>query len=67
MDQGFAYSDHADFYELIDFVKRCDPSIVYTHHGAEETLASEIKKRLGITAIPLRREKKGQTNLGRYC
>jgi len=67
MDQGFAYSDHADFYEIMDFVKRCDPSVVYTHHGAEDTLASEIRKRLGIEAIPLKKEKKGQTNLGRYC
>lgn len=67
MDQGFAYSDHADFYELIDFVKKCDPSVVYTHHGSEELLASEIKKRLDITAIPLVKAKKGQSNLGCYC
>jgi len=67
MDQGFAYSDHADFYELLDFIDRCDPSVVYTHHGSEGTLAQEVQGRLGITAIPLTREKKGQTNLGRYC
>lgn len=67
MDQGFAYSDHADFYEIMEFVERCGPSVVYTHHGSEETLAREIERRLGITAIPLKREKKGQTNLGRYC
>jgi len=67
MDQGFAYSDHADFYEIMDFVEKCDPSIVYTHHGAEDNLALEIQKRLGITAVPLKKEKKGQTNLGRYC
>ena len=30
-------------------------------------LAHEIQKRLGITAIPLKKEKKGQTNLGCYC
>jgi len=41
--------------------------VVYTHHGSEGTLAQEVQGRLGITAIPLTREKKGQTNLGRYC
>ncbi len=67
MDQGFAYSDHADFYEIIEFVKKCSPSLVYTNHGSEDTLASEIRKRLGITAIPLKKERKGQSNLGCYC
>lgn len=67
MDQGFAYSDHADFYEIIEFVRKCSPSIVYTNHGSEDTLASEIRKRLGITAIPLKKEQKGQSNLGCYC
>ncbi len=67
MDQGFAYSDHADFYEIIDFVEKCSPSLVYTNHGSEDMLAHEIQKRLGITAIPLKKEKKGQMNLGAYC
>jgi len=66
-DQGFPYSDHADFYETMDFIKKCDPSLVYTNHGYEDMLAHEIQKRLGITAIPLSKEKKGQTNLGCYC
>ncbi len=64
MDEGFTYSDHADFYEIIDFVKRCSPDQVYIHHGSEEILAKEIRERLGITAVPL---KKGQSNLGSYC
>ena len=67
MDQGFAYSDHADFYELIEFVRGCSPDVVYTHHGSEDSLANEIQKRLGITAIPLNKAKKGQSNLGCYC
>ena len=39
--------------ELIAFVKGCDPEVVYTHHGSADTLAEEIKKRLGIEARSL--------------
>ena len=53
VDEAFPFSDHADFEELIAFVKGCDPEVVYTHHGSADTLAEEIKRRLGIEARSL--------------
>jgi putative mRNA 3-end processing factor len=53
VDEAFPFSDHADFEELIKFVKGCDPKVVYTHHGSADTLAEEIKSRLGIEARSL--------------
>ena len=53
VDEAFPFSDHADFDELIAFVKGCDPSLVLTHHGFDKVLAVEIGKRLGIEARPL--------------
>ena len=53
VDEAFPFSDHADFDELIAFVKGCDPEVVYTHHGSADTLASEIRRRLGIEARSL--------------
>ncbi|MGD0816827.1 MAG: MBL fold metallo-hydrolase [Methanomassiliicoccales archaeon] len=53
VDEAFPFSDHADFEELIEFVKGCDPEVVYTHHGSADTLAEEIKRRLGIEAKSL--------------
>jgi putative mRNA 3-end processing factor len=53
VDEAFPFSDHADFKELIEFVKGCDPKVVYTHHGSADILAEEIKRRLDIEAISL--------------
>lgn len=52
----FPISNHADFNEIIEFVDACSPKRVYTVHGEAEILAKEIKKKLGLNAIPLRRE-----------
>jgi putative mRNA 3-end processing factor len=51
-----ALSDHSDFNGLIEYVRRCKPKRVVTdnyrvHHG--ETLAKEIRKRLGIDAVAM--------------
>lgn len=51
-----ALSDHSDFNGLIEYVRRCRPKRVITdnyrvRHGA--TLAIEIKKRLGISAVAM--------------
>jgi putative mRNA 3-end processing factor len=54
VDEGFPLSDHAGHQELLSFVKACDPRVVYTNHGYDEELASEITKRLGIEAKPLK-------------
>ena len=51
-----ALSDHSDFDGLLEYVKCSDPELVITDnsrvtHG--ETLAKEIKKRFGISAVAL--------------
>lgn len=63
VDQAFALSDHADFQDLINFVDRCNPEIVYTCHGFANKFAKTIRKLLGIYAIPLA---KGQHSLWSY-
>jgi putative mRNA 3-end processing factor len=63
VDEAFPFSDHADFEELLAFTKACEPSLVLTHHGSDESLAHHIKSRLGIEARPL---KKGQRSLAEF-
>jgi putative mRNA 3-end processing factor len=55
-----ALSDHSDFDDLIEYVRRSKPKQVVTDnyrisHG--ETLAEEIRKRLGIPAVAMPRRK----------
>ena len=55
-----ALSDHSDFDDLIEYVRRSKPKQVITDnyrisHG--ETLAMEIRKRLGIHAVAMPRRK----------
>ena len=64
VDEAFVFSDHADFHDLLSFVKACEPKIVYTTHGFDKDLAVEIKSRLGLDARPLL--KKGQSCLLNY-
>ncbi|OPY31443.1 MAG: hypothetical protein A4E32_01899 [Methanomassiliicoccales archaeon PtaU1.Bin124] len=64
VDEAFVFSDHADFNDLMSFVKACGPSLVYTTHGFDNELAVEIRSRLGIEARPLL--KKGQSSLLNY-
>lgn len=45
VDQGFIFSDHCDFSELIALVSAVDPEIVYTHHGFSKSLAEELTRR----------------------
>jgi len=50
-----AISDHADFYGILEYVKRSHPKLVITdasRRGNAMILASEIKKRLNVTAQP---------------
>jgi Cft2 family RNA processing exonuclease len=58
VDEGFPLSDHADFPELIEFVRGCAPSRVYTTHGFAEELAVSIQDKLGIEAIQLKRKQR---------
>jgi len=51
-----ALSDHSDFNGLIEYVRRASPKKVVTdNHGGRhgETLAKEIKRRLGIPAVAM--------------
>jgi putative mRNA 3-end processing factor len=60
VDEAFPFSDHADFNDLIAFVKACEPEMVITHHGFADSIAHEVKARLGIETRPLVR---GQRSL----
>ncbi len=53
IDAQFPFSNHADFGRIIGFIKDCGPEKVYTVHGSCESLAREIRERLGIDAEPL--------------
>jgi putative mRNA 3-end processing factor len=51
-----ALSDHSDFDELMEYVRRSKPKLVITDNfrvGHAETLAKEIRKRYGISAVAL--------------
>jgi len=53
----FSFSDHADFHELIDYIEMSRPKIViidaFRSGEIGKKFAKEVKKRLGIEAIPL--------------
>ncbi|MBC8497513.1 hypothetical protein H8D40_00875, partial [Candidatus Bathyarchaeota archaeon] len=53
--RAFPLSDHADFRELLSFIRRCRPKRVLTFHGGKMTkgFAEYVRKRLGIDAGPL--------------
>jgi len=53
---NFKISDHSDFNNLIDFVKKTDAKKVYTYHGHALELANELKKQ-GINANELKKDK----------
>jgi putative mRNA 3-end processing factor len=51
---GFPLSSHADFNQLISYVKEAKPSIVYTCFGRSEILSHYVKKKTGIKSLPLK-------------
>ncbi len=51
--QAFPLSSHADYSQLIEYVKACRPKQVYTCFGFDETLASALRRKLGVNARPL--------------
>jgi putative mRNA 3-end processing factor len=55
LDKAFPLSDHCDFRELVDFVRKCNPSKVYTVHGFASEFASHLRG-LGFDAEPLGHE-----------
>lgn len=44
-DAAFPLSDHADYPELLDFVERVNPGIVYTVHGFAAEFAADLRSR----------------------
>lgn len=55
LDAAFAVSDHCDFKELVELVRYCNPSMVYTLHGFAEEFANYLHT-LGFEASPLSQE-----------
>ncbi len=53
LDEAFPISDHCGYNELLEFVRRCSPSSVFTTHGFAKEFASHVRKNLGIPAVPL--------------
>lgn len=50
--QPFPLSDHADFRQLLNFIRRCAPKRVLTFHGGRLTqeFPNHVRRRLGIEA-----------------
>lgn len=53
VDEGFPLSDHCGYDELMRFVEKCSPDIVYTTHGSDKAFAASVRKELGMDARPL--------------
>src|SRR6266542_1720455 len=51
VDEMIGLSDHADFYELLEYVERARPKVVYTLHGDDQFAA--YLRRIGIEAYHL--------------
>ena len=52
-DYSIPLSDHCDYKELINLVKRCNPEKIYTVHGFVDEFAADLVK-MGYDAQPLR-------------
>jgi putative mRNA 3-end processing factor len=52
-DAAFILSSHADFKQLVEYVKASKPRRVFTIFGSKEIFAEYIEKKLGINANPL--------------
>jgi Cft2 family RNA processing exonuclease len=64
VDEAFPLSNHADFQERVEYIKKSNPEEVITHHGPfSEEFANWIERNLGISARPLRKEKEPQKRI----
>ncbi|MDF1815703.1 MAG: ATP-dependent DNA ligase [Verrucomicrobiales bacterium] len=45
VDEAFPLSDHAGYDELLDFVGKVDPQVVYTLHGYASEFATDLRNR----------------------
>ncbi|MBS3060010.1 MAG: hypothetical protein J4432_00695 [DPANN group archaeon] len=64
VDKTFILSDHADFSQLMSYAELSGAKQIYTVHGQNHELARQIRKQLGIPAIPL--ADKAQKTLAEY-
>ena len=44
-DAAFCLSDHADYEDLLEYVRRVNPQFVYTVHGQASPFANELRRR----------------------
>jgi len=52
IEKTFILSDHADFYQIIEYIKATKPKKVFTVHGYSEELAEYLNRRI-VKAKPL--------------
>jgi putative mRNA 3-end processing factor len=64
VDEAFPVSDHCGYNELMEFVRKCAPSQVFTTHGFAKELAMHVRRNLGIPALPLVAR---QRSLDHFC
>jgi putative mRNA 3-end processing factor len=57
LDYVVPFSDHCDFDELIEVVKKCKPEKIFTIHGFQKEFAQHLKS-LGFNAEPIDKIKK---------
>ena len=62
-DAAFALSDHADFPDLLEFVRRVQPRKIFTLHGFAAEFAQTLRE-LGYDAQSLSQEEQFQLPLG---
>lgn len=62
-DITFPLSDHCDFTELLDVVKKVDPDRIYTHHGFNTEFATHLNREYEYDAQPLL---KNQSTIDNY-
>lgn len=53
IDERIALSDHADFFEVLDFCTRLSPKMVYVTHSPYPEIVCESLRTRGIAAEPL--------------
>ncbi|MFH1239623.1 MAG: MBL fold metallo-hydrolase [Candidatus Diapherotrites archaeon] len=63
-DKLFSLSDHADFSQLMQYVKESNPKLVLTMHGYDKEFAAYVQRRLKIPARAL--VDAGQKTIGEF-
>ena len=61
----FPLSDHADFNQLLEYVRQSEPRQVLTQYGFPREFAFQVRRKLGIPAREL--DAKGQKTMGEYA